>query len=403
VLGIAGGPTRLATNACLDAGLVVPAVASATLERLRAVPNIAGRVNNPVELRHDAAANDYAAALEVLLDDDGVDAALVVYAPAVGGAVDAVADAVLTASATAPDKAVVTSLFAPGTGPTLTRAERSLPNFRFADAAARALAKAADYGRWRQQPAGSAPELTGVDESAASTIVAAILEQHPDGARLEIEEGWSVARAAGLTLVDQRVASTATEAVKAANAVGFPVSLKATGLTHFPKTEAGGLALDLQNDDDVASAYERMRAHLGDAMVPAVVQHMAAPGTDLRVRLLPDPIVGAAIGLGPGGAAGEPIHDDAVQVVPLTDAGTADLVGQARCAAGLGPQGVRHLVDAVLRLSWLADHVPSVAQMALDPLIVTDDAAVVIDIAARAAPWRREQEPAVRRLSAGES
>ena len=60
-------------------------------------------------------------------------------------------------------------------------------------------------------------------------------------------------RAAGLTLVDQRVAASASEAVDAAHALGFPASLKATGLAHFPKTEAGGLALDLQNDDDIAS------------------------------------------------------------------------------------------------------------------------------------------------------
>jgi hypothetical protein len=247
------------------------------------------------------------------------------------------------------------------------------------------------------------PEVAGVDEQAASAIVSAALEEHPGGAPLDLDRGWDLVRAAGLTLVDQRVVSDATEAVEAARTVGYPASLKATGLMHFPKTEAGGLALDLQNDDDVASAYERMRRHLGDAMMPAVVQRMASPGTDLRLRLVPDPIVGAAIGLGPGGAAGEPFPDDLMQVVPLTDTSAAQLVEQSRSAAELGPDAMKHLVDAALRLSWLADEVPSVAEVALDPLIVTGEAAVVIDVGVRVAPWRREQEPAVRRLSAGES
>jgi acyl-CoA synthetase (NDP forming)/RimJ/RimL family protein N-acetyltransferase len=403
VLGNAGGPTTLAADACLDAGLEVPSLAPGTLARLATVPNIAGRVSNPVELVHVASAEDYGAALAALLRDEGVDASLVVYAPAIGGAVDAVAAAVLEASAKVPGKAVVTSLFAPGEGPTLPAEERQLPNFRFADAAARALARAADYGRWRQEPAGVAPELPGVDEPAASAIVDATLEQHPDGAALSLADGWELVRAAGLMLVDQRVASNATEAVEAGRALGYPVSLKATGLDHFPKTEVGGLALDLQNDDDVASAYERMHGNLGDAMVPAVVQEMACPGTDLRLRLVPDPVVGAAIALGPGGAAGEPFPDDAVQVAPLTGVSATQLVEQSRCTAGLGPDAMGHLVDAALRLSWLADAVPSVAEMALDPLIVTDDAAVVIDVVARVAPWRREREPPVRRLSAGES
>ncbi len=403
VLGNAGGPTTLAVDACLGAGLEVVPLAPATVERLRALPPIAGRLTNPVELTHLAAAGDYGAALEALLSDPGVDAALVVYAPAIGGAVDAVAASVLAAWTAAPDKAVVTSLFAPDVGLTIPGPERSLPNFRFADAAARSLAKAAEYGHWRQQPAGVAPDPEGVDGAGAAAIVGEALEQHPDGVQLGLEACWQLVRAAGLSLVDQRVASTATGAAEAARAIGFPVSLKATGLAHFPKTEAAGLALDLQDEGDVTRAYDRMHEHVGNAMEPAVVQHMAEPGVDLRLRLMPDPIVGAAIGLGPGGAAGEPFMDDAVQVVPLTDVSAADLVERARCAAGLGPDAVAHLVDAVVRLSWLADELPSVAELALDPVIVNDGGAVVIDVSARVAPWRREQEPPVRRLSAGEA
>src|SRR5438445_349398 len=81
----------------------------------------------------------------------------------------------------------------------------------------------------------------------------------------------------------------------AAVRVGFPVAMKATGLPSFPKTEAGGLALDLHDEDEVRRAYDRMHAVLGAAMAPAVVQRMAEPGVDLRVRLLPDPVVGTAL------------------------------------------------------------------------------------------------------------
>ena len=146
-----------------------------------------------------------------------------------------------------------------------------------------------------------------------------------------------------------------------------------------------------------------MREHSVTPWCPLSCRRWRTPGTDLRLRLVPDPIVGAAIGLGPGGAAGEPFLDDAVRLVPLTDVSAVELVEEARCSAGLGPDAVQHLVDAALRLSWLADAVPSVAEMALDPLIVTDGARFGDRCCCPAAPWRREQEPPVRRLSAGES
>jgi acyl-CoA synthetase (NDP forming) len=333
-----------------------------------------------------------------LLADDGVDAVLVAYAAAVAVDVDRVSRAVAAGAAAVRDKPVVGALFAPGVQLSVIGGERTIPNFQFADAAGRSLGKAAEYGRWRQRSVGAVPEHHDVDRERAEEIAASALANAPDGVRLEHEDSWRLVRAAGLHLVEQRVVRSASEAATAAAAIGFPVSLKATGLAHFPKSEAGGLALDLQSEPEVVRAYDRMIEHLGRAMVPAVVQQMAQPGLDLRLRLLPDPIVGAAIGLGPGGAAGESLLDDAVQVVPLTDASAAELVARSRCAAGLERSAVAHLVEALLRLSWLADEIPSLAELSLDPTIVTDEGAVVIDVAARVAPWRREQDLPVRRI-----
>jgi acyl-CoA synthetase (NDP forming)/RimJ/RimL family protein N-acetyltransferase len=399
VLGNTGGPTTLAADACAATGLELAPLAEETVARLRALPQTSWRVSNPVEVTHPASGEDYGEALAILLSDGAVDAALVVYAAAFGVDVDEVAEAIVAASDAAPTKTIVTSLFAPGADPTLAGGERALPNFRFADAAARSLGRAAEYGRWRLRPAGAFREFDDVDAATAQAIADAALTMNPDGARLGLEESWQLVRAAGLTVVAQDVARSSDDAIAAAGALGYPVSLKATGLEQFPKTEAGGLALDLQDERELAGAYKRMCDHLGDAMVPAVVQRMARPGLDLRLRLLPDPIVGAAIGLGPGGAGGEAVLEDAVQVVPLTDSSADQLVERARCAAMLDPAAIEHLVDAILRLSWLADEVPSVAELALDPIIVTESGAVVIDVAARVAPWRLEQEPTVRRLS----
>jgi hypothetical protein len=132
-------------------------------------------------------------------------------------------------------------------------------------------------------------------------------------------------------------------------------------------------------------------------MVPAVVQRMAEPGFDVRVRLVPDPVVGSAIGIGPGGAAGQASPDQAFRVVPLTDVDADELVERSLGGCGLSSTAIAHVVDAVLRLSWLADQVPALAEVSLDPVIVTDAHALVIDASVRLAPWQHEQ-PLVRRI-----
>ena len=398
VLGNAGGPTTLAADACGASGLELARPEPATIDELRALAPAGGRLGNPVELTHTASGDDYERALTALLRDEHVDVALVVYAPPTRFDVEAVGHALLAASAVVPDKTIVASLFAPGSQLVVAEGDRSVPNFLFADAAARALGKAAGYGRWRLRRDGSAPTPTGTDIDVARTVVDDALAASPGGASLSLEDAWRVVRAAGIALVEQRLVRSADDAAAAARELGLPVALKATGLAHFPKSEAGGLALDLQDEDDVRRAYDRMHARLGTHMVPAVVQRMAVPGVDLRARVFSDPLVGAAIGLGPGGAGGEAVPDEAVQVVPLTDVTAIELARGSATAAAVEGDGTSALQDLLLRLSWLADEVPAIAEMALDPLMVGDHGAVVLDVAVRVAPWRVEQEPPVRRL-----
>src|SRR5581483_2720764 len=354
ILGNAGGPTTLAADASLASGLELAMLAPDTVALVRELAPAGDPTANPVELTYLATAGDYERALGALLADAGVDAVLVVYTPPTRADVDAVGAALLRGSAAAPDKVLVASLFAPQARLLVSDGERSLPNFRFADSAARALGRAAEYGRWRQRPAGTVPDLEGTDVDAAEAIVKAALAANPNGAPLSREAARQLAAAAGLEVVDERIVHSAADVVAAAAAIGYPVALRASRLDHFPKTEAGGLALDLHDEDATVRAYERMHAHLGPAMEPAIVQRMVEPGVDVRLRVIPDPVVGAAIAIGPGGAAGELLLDDAVQVVPLTDVSADDLLGSSHVAAPLGDRARAHLRDAALRLSWLA-------------------------------------------------
>lgn len=177
-----------------------------------------------------------------------------------------------------------------------------------------------------------------------------------------------------------------------AGEMGYPVALKAHGLHQPSKTEAGGVAVDVHGDDELRAAYARMVTLHGPAMHPALVQAMAPSGTDVSVRLYQRPTLGSVLTLGRFGLVPAELH-----ILPLTD---ADADRLAETIPELGPVGRRELADLLLRLSALADAVPEIALLGLDPVMVSEAGAVPTSIRMHLAPWARSPDPAVRRMEA---
>jgi hypothetical protein len=164
------------------------------------------------------------------------------------------------------------------------------------------------------------------------------------------------------------------------------------------KTEAAGVALDVQDADDLRRTYERMAAGLGDLMASVVVQSMVPPGHDVAVSLAPAPIVGAAVEIGPGGAVAALVGPTARAVLPLTDVATEDLIARSSFGAALQPPDARALADVVARVAHLGEEVPGVVALELNPVIVGGGAAWCTDVTVEIAPTLADPAEATRRL-----
>jgi acyl-CoA synthetase (NDP forming)/RimJ/RimL family protein N-acetyltransferase len=397
ILGNYGGPALLAADACSDAGLTLAELSPATTSALAALLPPGARVGNPVDLTYRAGAHEYEHALRLVLADSGVHPAGVLSAPPLGPGSHVVARGIATAASELGAKPVVASFCADRSAMFDAGGGRSIPNFTFPDAAAYAMGRATDYGAWRAEPEGAAPAFSDVDLDAVRAVVAAVLEEDPRGRPLTMAETMAILDAIGLPMLDGRLACTAESAVAAANELGLPVALKATGLAHLAKTEAGGLALDLYGEAEIAAAFERMHEHLGTAMEPALVQRMTDPGIDLRLRLGQDPVVGTMAAIGPGGAGNESAPDSAVRILPLTDL-TAARLAAASVTAELDAGQRAEVERALLRLSVLGDAVPELTELVLNPVIANRSGVWVTNARAVVAPWDRDPTPSVRRL-----
>ena len=105
--------------------------------------------------------------------------------------------------------------------------------------------------------------------------------------------------------------------------------------------------------------------------------------------MVQDPVFGPLVAFGPGGVFAELIGDAAFRIAPLTDVDAEELVtgGKAgRLVAGFRgspPADVAALTDLVHRLGRLAEDVPEVSELDLNPVIAGPDGCVAVDARVR--------------------
>jgi acetyl coenzyme A synthetase (ADP forming)-like protein len=392
VLTNAGGLGILCADACAAAGLELPALSEETRARLADVLPREASIANPVDMLGSAVGSTYEAVLPHVLVDPGVDAVIVLFVPPVVAGADEVAEAVVRGVGAAPETGKpVLAAFVSGEGipSCLLGRESGVAGFEYPESAARALAHAVDRAEWLRRPAVGAPEHEGTDRRAAEAVVEAVLASSTD-AWLGPAQVRDLLGAYGIRLVGERLAASVDDAVEAARELGFPAVVKSAA-PGAHKTEAGGVALELKTESDVRGAVERIG-------VPVVVQQMIRGGAELLAGVVQDPTFGPLVAFGPGGVFAELIGEAQFRIAPLTPADAEELVltGKAgRLVAGFRGKpaaDVDALVDLVLRLARLAEDIPEVAELDLNPVLALEDGYVAVDARVRVRPAERSRQ-----------
>jgi acetyl coenzyme A synthetase (ADP forming)-like protein len=386
----AGGLGILAADACDAAGLELPSLGETTVARLRELLPAEASVANPIDMLGSATAASYEKALPIVLADQHVDAALVLFVPAVTATADEVARSV-DAAAAETAKPVLAVVMSSAGIPQALRAGSAASAFAYPESAARALGRVADRAEWLRRPQGAVPSLEGIDRGAAAAVVERTLERSDD-VWLGPGDTRAILAAYGVPLVPERVAADADEAVRAATELRFPVVVKSS-VAGAHKTETGGVALDLEDEGAVRAAAERIGGGV-------IVQPMLRGGTELLAGLVQDPVFGPLVAFGPGGVYAELIGDAGLRIAPLTDVDAEELVTSGKAGRlvrgfrGAPPADAGALVDLVHRLAALGEDLPAVAELDLNPVLGFPDRAVAVDarIRLRRAENRRREK-----------
>jgi acetate---CoA ligase (ADP-forming) len=375
ILTNAGGLGILCADACEGAGLTLAELASETQAALAAELPSEASLANPVDILGSARAETYVTALPLVLEDPAVDAAIVISVPTVALSAEEV-QSYLAGLAEGPKPVLGVVMGAQGPAGRVAA-------FGYPESAARALGRAADRADWLRRPAGKTPEIEGIDREAAHTLVTRRLESGGED-WLSAEETRALLSAYRIPLVEERVATLVEEAASAAAELGFPAVVKSAS-PGAHKTETGGIALDLADENEVQAAAARIGT-------PVLVQPMVTGGPELLAGLVQDPVFGALVAFGPGGVFAELIGAADFRIAPLADLDAAELVSGGKAGRlvegfrGLPPADAASLRDLLHRLSALGCDLPEVAELDLNPVLGLHDRCVAVDARVRVSP-----------------
>lgn len=380
ILTNAGGPGIMAVDACVHYGLEIAKYSEETAKFLRENLSEESTVSNPVDMTGSAGPEEYVLALEALMKDDGIDMFIVIFVPPVQVKELEISKAIVSVYKKY-KKPMVTCI--------LGRDEDSkgfmefvnnrIPSYVFPENAAKTLSAMSRLARFREREKGTVKPCD-VDKAAADAIFERV---RSDGRkRLWDDEVYAVLNAYGLPMATTMRAGNMEEAIRAADAIGYPVVLKVLSKDVVHKTDVGGVILNIKNEIELRGQYTILQENMkkkGFEMEGVAVQEMVGKGKEVILGMHLDPLFGPILMFGLGGIYAEVVKDVSFRLVPLSDLDANRMVRSIKSypllegVRGEAPSDTASVSDCLEKIACLVTDFHTIKEMDINPLIVFED------------------------------
>ena len=374
IVANAASVARLAADACRRHGLevVVPtSVADAASEDSILIGNL-----DSVSLMPSGDPAEYERLIVAATVSNQVDLILVALAPT-----SYLPPAELAALLDRVNRSVDKPIVAIGlVEPDLIRVD-GLPMFAFPEEAAQVLARHAEYGRWRATRSDAVDPIPQLSADLASLDVLLGTDDEVTVTMTWPEMG-PLLTLLNIPIAGFELAGDLVAAEQAAERLGYPVVVKAGGLSPRSLGESGGAAIDIHTNTALVASYRRMAERIGPPMQPAIVQRMVQTGTLLRIELIQDPSFGAMITVAAGGSERRAAEPVARRFLPFGASVAGELVAaavDAELLPAVDDQAEQALVNIILSLVAAAGASDRLAMVSLNPVLVAGSATVPAD------------------------
>ncbi|MBI3911259.1 MAG: bifunctional acetate--CoA ligase family protein/GNAT family N-acetyltransferase [Armatimonadetes bacterium] len=413
----AGGPGVMATDALIARNGVLAQLSEKTVQQLDESLPPCWSHGNPVDILGDAPPERFAHATQLVLADEGVDAVLAILTP------QAMTDPTATARAVGevasrshkPILAAWTGGRAVHEGVQILN-QAGIPTYPAPEQAVNAVTHLVSYAHNLEilyETPRDIPVSFALDRRKLRELFDTVLSEGHEVLSEPLSK--ALLEAYEIPVTRTLAAHSAQEAVEIARRTGYPVALKVLSPEITHKTDVGGVALNLRNDEDVRNAFERIittaREKRPDARVERVtVQQMVTlPNSfEMIIGAKRDPTFGATIMVGMGGVAAEVYRDRSLGLPPLNERLARRTLESLRSWPLLqgyrGRPGINvdRLIEILIRFSYLVADYPEIRELDVNPLLVSPeqvialDARIIIDQEALSRPIRPYEHLAIR-------
>ena len=228
----------------------------------------------------------------------------------------------------------------------------------------------------------AAVDVGAVWSKPLSPLLLSNFGQQQDGPINMVNEAESKALLAqnGIPVPAAQVVRSAEEAAAAAEALGYPVVVKALGVAH--KTDVGGVRLHLGSPDDVSAAVKEMSELSDSYLVEKMVEGVVA---ELIVGVARDEQFGPYLVVGGGGILVEMMKDSASLLMPTSRDRVLDALSLLKCAPllkgfrGAPPADLNAAADVILAVADMVENDPSsIIELDINPLMLLPEGKGVV-------------------------
>jgi acetyltransferase len=390
----AGGPGVMATDSLISMGGKLVELSEKTIQRLNEYLPPFWSHGNPIDVLGDATPERFAGATEIVLEDENVDAVLVLLTPQAMTAPTETATAISQLAAK-----TTKSIMAGWLGGASMREgiqifnQAGISSFTAPEQAIRAFMTLSNYSENQEMLYETPKEVPVSFQYDRLELRKKYLKDiFPKAKILNEDDSKMLVNDYGIKTTHPQPAATEEEAVAIARKKGYPVVMKiySPDITH--KSDVGGVALNIKDDEMVRATFRNMVKTAAekrpDARIDGVtIQIMVntKEGVELIVGTKKDPVFGTVMLVGMGGVTAELFKDKRLEFPPLNEQLAHQMLKSLtiypllKGYRGDTPKNIDKLIEALIRMSYLAADYPEIAELDINPLVVTPTDVIALD------------------------
>jgi acetyltransferase len=390
----AGGPGVMATDSLISWGGKLVKLSEETIQKLNDYLPPFWSHGNPVDVLGDATPERFARATEIVLEDKNVDAVLVLLTPQAMTAPTETAEAIVEMSAKTSKTIMAGWLGGASMREGIQVFNRAgISNYPTPEQAIRAFMTLSHYAKNLELLFETPKEVPVSFQYDRNLLREKYLKEvFPKAKILNEDDSKMLVNDYGIDTTHPAPAKTEDEAVDIARKKGYPVVLKiySPDITH--KSDVGGVALNIKDDEMVRATFRNMVKTAAEKrpdanIVGVTVQRMVdtKDAVELIIGTKKDPDFGTVMLVGMGGTSAELFKDKRLEFPPLNERLARQMLESLQIYPllegyrGAPRKNIEKLVEVLIRMSYLAADYPEIKELDINPLIVTTKDVIALD------------------------